>query len=325
MNFIVNLSRQRYTAPVTPVSVAGIGLLKHSHDESRGLFSAESAASLSVPPVLAARMGERKLRRFPQGVSGRPTRSSRRLRLVSGAVVFENHTPWRPLMALALTCASAPVLAVVDGTPTTLSTDVARHFGKRHDNVLRDIENLRAQLPADCLLNFEETEETRASPLNGAPISARAYRLTRDGFTLLAMGFTGKKALAFKLAYIDAFNRMEAELLKPLHDPERVALAQQMAQQATAQVYQSVFDAVMAGDPDWKSNRYLLRFGITAQGLQTETKTIERNAYVLPMQDFADAISNSITVDLECLSHIASTCMQRINYKVKNPGKGQKS
>ena len=35
------------------------------------------------------------------------------------------------------------------------------------------------------------------------------YLLTRDAFTLLAMGFTGSRALAFKVAYINAFNRME--------------------------------------------------------------------------------------------------------------------
>jgi len=50
---------------------------------------------------------------------------------------------------------------------------------------------------------------------NGATRESPAYNLTRDGFTLLAMGFTGKKALAFKLAYIDAFNRMEAGLRPP--------------------------------------------------------------------------------------------------------------
>ncbi len=111
------------------------------------------------------------------------------------------------------TTASTPVVSLVDGHAVTTSTEVARVFGKRHDLVLRDIRNLAAQLPdADRLLNFAETVETRANPSGGAPIESPAYRLTRDGFTLLAMGFTGKRALAFKLAYIDAFNKMEADL-----------------------------------------------------------------------------------------------------------------
>lgn len=62
----------------------------------------------------------------------------------------------------------------------------------------------------DRLRNFEETVELRANPSGGAAIPSPGYCITRDGFTLLAMGFTGKKALAFKLAYIDAFNAMAA-------------------------------------------------------------------------------------------------------------------
>jgi len=42
------------------------------------------------------------------------------------------------------------------------------------------------------------------------------YLITRDGFMLLAMGFTGKKAMQFKLAYIEAFNQMEQELKEGL-------------------------------------------------------------------------------------------------------------
>jgi phage regulator Rha-like protein len=44
---------------------------------------------------------------------------------------------------------------------------------------------------------------------------SKAYTMTRDGFTFLAMGFTGKKAAGFKEAYIQAFNRMEQELQAP--------------------------------------------------------------------------------------------------------------
>lgn len=109
-----------YTTPVTPaMGVAGIGLLKHRCDASRSFF-AESAASLSVPPVLAARAGSLRARRFAQAVSGRPTRSSRRPRLVSGAVVVANHTAWRPLMAQSLSLparTAARVIALPNAAP----------------------------------------------------------------------------------------------------------------------------------------------------------------------------------------------------------------
>jgi Rha family phage regulatory protein len=107
----------------------------------------------------------------------------------------------------------APTLTVVNGIPTCVSTDVARHFGKQHRNVLRAIENLLLNLPQECLLNFEQASIQVAQP-RGGMATYTAYRLTKDGFTLLAMGFTGKEALQFKLAYIDAFNRMEAEMLQ---------------------------------------------------------------------------------------------------------------
>jgi Rha family phage regulatory protein len=85
----------------------------------------------------------------------------------------------------------------------TTSVDLARNFGKRHDNVIRDIVNLT--IPDEFrLLNFEES-----SYLNEQGKGQSMYEMTRDGFTLLAMGFTGKKAMRWKIKYIAAFNVME--------------------------------------------------------------------------------------------------------------------
>lgn len=211
-----------YTRRVTSKKgVIGIGVPPNHCDESRSFCPAENAASLSVPQFMVARTGERKLRQFTQVVAGTPTRSSYRPQLALGAVVVAKPTTWRPHMAqltLGTSAASTPTLSAVNGTVTALSTDVASHFGKRHDHVLRDIDTLLQDLPAEHLPNFEEVFVEYQNG-NGAIQKARAYRLTRDGFTLLAMGFTGKKALAFKLAYLDAFNRMEAELAGRAHQP----------------------------------------------------------------------------------------------------------
>ncbi|MEO7031339.1 MAG: Rha family transcriptional regulator, partial [Herbaspirillum sp.] len=94
----------------------------------------------------------------------------------------------------------------------TTSRQVAAVFGKRHDRVMRAVRDLCAKLPQDRLLNFGETVEMRANPSGGALIPSLGYQLTRTGFTLLAMRFTGKKALAFQLAYIDAFDAMAAHI-----------------------------------------------------------------------------------------------------------------
>lgn len=107
---------------------------------------------------------------------------------------------------------TSPVVTVVGGNVTTLSTDVATFFEKPHDAVLKAIAKIIQSVPSNRLVNFDETVVTRANPSGGAPIKSKAYRLTRDGFTFLAMGFTGARAQEFKWAYIDAFNKMEAAL-----------------------------------------------------------------------------------------------------------------
>lgn len=99
-----------------------------------------------------------------------------------------------------------PIAAVFTrgGEAFTDSRTVAAVFGKRHDNVVRDIRHLVSQ----GVLGFEET--TYVEPQNVQ--SYASFNMTRDGFTLLAMGFTGKAALRWKLLYIEAFNEMEKTL-----------------------------------------------------------------------------------------------------------------
>ncbi|ECP7634216.1 Rha family transcriptional regulator [Campylobacter jejuni] len=107
------------------------------------------------------------------------------------------------------------------------SLDVAKVFGKRHDHVLRDIENILNDLreigTSQDLLNFGEVVRISktTNPKNGKLVNRKMpmYNLTRDGFSLLAMGFTGKKALQFKIAFINAFNEME-RIIKNQYTPK---------------------------------------------------------------------------------------------------------
>ena len=104
-----------------------------------------------------------------------------------------------------------PKLTVSEqGTPLTSSLDIAKVFEKEHFHVLRDIENLLKDIPEDFIAtNFGLVEYTDAKG-EKRPM----YLLTRDAFTLLAMGFTGKKAMRFKVLYIETFNAMEKALLE---------------------------------------------------------------------------------------------------------------
>ncbi|ETI60373.1 Rha family transcriptional regulator [Marinomonas profundimaris] len=104
----------------------------------------------------------------------------------------------------------APVVQIINDQITTTSTDLAKCFHKRHDNLLRKIESLECSADFHAL-NFEEMI-IDVEVGKGATRQDRAYRITRDGFVFLAMGFTGTKAAQFKEAYINAFNQMEKQL-----------------------------------------------------------------------------------------------------------------
>lgn len=106
---------------------------------------------------------------------------------------------------------ATPDLEIIEGQITTTSQQIAAHFGKRHDTVLRAIRNLECS-PEYHARNFAEMV-TEIEIGSGATRKSPAYRMTRDGFVFLAMGFTGKEAAQWKEAYITAFNKMEQELL----------------------------------------------------------------------------------------------------------------
>lgn len=98
------------------------------------------------------------------------------------------------------------------GVAVTTSYLVAETFGKAHKRVLEDIDRL------GCSDSFREPNfglslKLRELP-NGGHKEERFYVITKDGFTLLAMGYTGKKAMLFKEKYIAAFNAMEQQLKK---------------------------------------------------------------------------------------------------------------
>lgn len=88
----------------------------------------------------------------------------------------------------------------------TDSRQIAENFGKQHKHVIEAIENIKAENSALTSFFYEGTYKA------GTGKSYKMYLMNRDGFTLLAMGFTGKQALEWKLKYIKAFNDMEAEL-----------------------------------------------------------------------------------------------------------------
>jgi Rha family phage regulatory protein len=103
-------------------------------------------------------------------------------------------------------------VTVQNGQAVTDSIKVAEIFGKQHKNVLQSIQNIIADYPENSQLNFQPAnyndEQGKPRPM---------YLMNRDGFTLLAFSFTGKKAMQFKVAYINRFNEMEQQILQGNH------------------------------------------------------------------------------------------------------------
>lgn len=99
-----------------------------------------------------------------------------------------------------------PKVSVKDGRATTTSLQVAEYFGKQHKNVLRTIETM------ECSSEFKglNFEPFKYKGRQGREYTA--YTMTKNGFTFLVFGFTGKIADKFKEAYINAFDEMQAKI-----------------------------------------------------------------------------------------------------------------
>lgn len=135
----------------------------------------------------------------------------------------------------------------------TTSLQVAESFDKKHRHVLTAIDELKEGVAENWADLF--WEDTYVHPQNKQ--SYRIIYMNRDGFSLLAMGFTGKKALSFKLQYIEAFNKMEKELKDQL--PSIPATKREMALLALAanEETNERVDAIESDLNDLKNNQLI--------------------------------------------------------------------
>jgi len=124
------------------------------------------------------------------------------------------NTASKPLSTSTAKPSTEVRVEIFDGKATTTSLDVAKHFRKRHDDVLKRIRTLECSTEF-TLRNFAECSRPGA---NNKP--EPFFRMSRDGFTFLCMGFTGKEAAQWKESYINAFNKMEQVLIE---QPESLA------------------------------------------------------------------------------------------------------
>lgn len=181
-----------------------------------------------------------------------------------------------------------------DRQAVTDSLKVAESFDKKHKNVLQNIQNLAAENSATKKMFVESTYVNRGKEY---PM----IYMNRDGFTLLAMGFTGKKALDFKLKYIQAFNEMEKRIRQP--KSERLEIMRKNSATKRAGV---LYKIAMATDSNISRQKLLHKAAEALTGeklvpvMQDKYYSVEEVGQQLSLPtDLIDAIANQIHLKAE--------------------------
>jgi Rha family phage regulatory protein len=168
------------------------------------------------------------------------------------------------------------------------SLDVAETFEKRHDDVLKSIRNL------GCSEEFRLRNFAESSYVNSQNKKQPMYYITRDGFTLLAMGYTSEKAMKFKEAYIKQFNAMEKMLQGKLIEREKgIAVRQSLTkalQQSTenermhGHAYSTYTNCIYNVLFGMNANKLRERYGISKKGNLRDCFTAEELRAVEAME-----------------------------------------
>nr|WP_300210089.1 Rha family transcriptional regulator [uncultured Anaerostipes sp.] len=171
------------------------------------------------------------------------------------------------------------------------SLDVSETFGKRHADVLRDIEEL------GCSKEFRERNFALSKySVENNKRSYPMYYMTRDGFTILVMGYNGEKAMRFKEAYIKQFNAMEKALQGKLIEREKGIVVRQSLTKA---LQQSMENERMHGHAysTYTNCIYKVLFGKNAKQLREEFGIGKKEN----LRDYLSAEELKAIQSMECL------------------------
>lgn len=184
------------------------------------------------------------------------------------------------------------------------SREIARNFEKEHKGVLRDLDNLKEGVAQNWADLFHETTYIHEQ-------NKQEYRevlMNRDGFTLLAMGFTGSKALEWKLKYIEAFNKMETALKESMNlgnlSPQLQLLISMELKQAELEVavtenkqeIQDMRDVISLDTTSWRkeSANLINKMAVGAGGFE-HIKPIRQESYELLDMRMGVSLSTRLT------------------------------
>ena len=172
------------------------------------------------------------------------------------------------------------LVEIINDKIVVSSKQVAENFGKLHKDVLENIEKYITAENSALTNWFFKTTYTA-----GTGKRYPMYLMNRDGFSLLVMGFTGKKALEWKIKYIDAFNKMEAKL-KLIEQQEIGRLIERIKGK---EIRRTLTDAIKENVPDSPYKKFMYKnftdlvyksvFGMTARQIRT-ARGLKKNANV---------------------------------------------
>ena len=201
---IENQNGWNYSAPAPHKTGAGIctPMITRAHNRAKAVFLCVKRSHIQI---MVGRMGP-----FSGGPDSLVTGSANPVRLNTHEICtsggeFTNLSLEAAIMATIPTL-SHPDVTIENGRAVTTSVAVAEFFRKLHKNVIQKIEAL------ECSSEFTELNFKPSEYTDSTGRKLPMYQITKNGFVFLVMGFTGKKAAAFKEAYIAEFDRMEAEL-----------------------------------------------------------------------------------------------------------------
>ena len=193
-----------------------------------------------------------------------------------------------------------------DKQAVTTSLKVAEVFEKEHRVVMKSIRNLTAQNYAVKKMFVED------SYLNSRNQQQPMFYMDRDGFTLLAMGFTGSKAMEFKLKYIDAFNKMETYIKDnsaKLSTNKRLEIMEENAKTRKANL---LYKIAMATKSEFAKESLLANAG--------EVLTGQKAIPVMKKEEFsATAIGNLLGITANKVGRIAN----ELGLKAEQPGQNE--
>ncbi|HIC2925073.1 TPA: Rha family transcriptional regulator [Escherichia coli] len=201
---IENQNGWNYSAPAPHKAGAGIAtpMFIMAHNRAQAVFLCVMHSHIQI---MVGRAGQ------PQGWPGSMmTGCSNPVRLTTHEIATSGGELMKFIMEAAIMATipalSHPEITIANGRAVTSSLAVAEYFRKPHKDVLAKISRL------DCSAEFTERNFLPSEYTDSTGRKLPMYQITKNGFVFLVMGFTGKKAAAFKEAYIAEFDRMEKEL-----------------------------------------------------------------------------------------------------------------